>query len=97
MATKNYILKVLVPTPGVGEHVINVYDFKKLLEAMQTPEEEIQTRIRNAVEYQKQQMVELGFSDEEAEAKILALIESETQEPVEEVVEEEPAKEEEQK
>lgn len=93
MATKGYILRVLVPTPGVGQHDVSIKDFKELLEAMQTPEEEIMGRIRSAVEYQKQQMIELGFTEEEAEAKIQELIEREIngiEEEIEEEEEEEP-------
>jgi hypothetical protein len=93
MATKGYVLKVLVPTPGVGEHVSNIKDFKELLQAMQTPEDEIMERVRSAVEFQKQQMIDLGFSEEEAEDKIQELIEKEIngieEAPIEEPEEEE--------
>lgn len=77
MATKGYILRVLVPTPGVGQHDSNIKEFKELLEAMQTPEEEIMGRIKSAVQYQRNQMIELGFTEEEADAKIEELIEKE--------------------
>jgi hypothetical protein len=90
MATKGYILKVLMPSPE-GEYVTNVHDFKKMLLAMQTPEEEIDGRIRAAVQYQRGQIVALGFSEEEADAKIEELIKEEIDgvSPKEEVVAEE--------
>ena len=90
MITKGYILKVAMPRPDGAEYVTNIYEFKKFLEAMQTPEGEIIKRIRSAVQYQRRQMIELGFSEEEADAKIDELIEKEIDGIVLEEEEEEP-------
>lgn len=77
MITRGYILKVSMPRPDGAEYVTNIYEFKKFLEAMQTPKEEIIPKIRTAVQHQKNQMIELGFSEKEADAKIEKLIKKE--------------------
>ncbi len=77
MITKGYTLKVAMPRSDGAEYVTNIYEFKKFLKAMQTPEEEILPKIKAAVQHQKKQIMELGFSEEEADAKIDELIEKE--------------------
>jgi hypothetical protein len=77
MITKGYILKIAMPRPDGAEYVTNIHEFKKFLEAMQTPEEEIVPKIKAAVQYQKDQIVALGFTEREADAKIDELIEKE--------------------
>lgn len=92
MITKGYILKVAMPRPDGAEYVTNIHEFKKFLKVMQTPEEEILPKIKAAVQYQRRQMIELGFSEEEADAKIDELIEKEIDgiDSPEETEEEEP-------
>lgn len=70
-------LRILVSVPGKGKYETNVYEYKQLLETMQFSDEEIMEKIKSAVEYQRQQIIDLGFSEEEATAKINELIEKE--------------------
>ena len=70
-------LRILVSVPGKGKYETNVYEYKQLLETMQFSDEEIMEKIKKAVEYQRQQIIDLGFSEEEATAKINELIEKE--------------------
>ena len=70
-------LRILVSVPGKGKYETNVYEYKQLLETMQFSDEEIMEKIKSAVEYQRQQIIDLGFSEEEATAKIDELIEKE--------------------
>jgi hypothetical protein len=74
MITKGYILKVAMPRPDGAEYVTNIHEFKKFLQAMQVPEKEILLKIKAAVQYQRGQMIELGFTEEEADSKIDELI-----------------------
>jgi len=53
MITKGYTLKVAMPRSDGAEYVTNIYEFKKFLKAMQTPEEEILPKIKAAVQHQK--------------------------------------------
>lgn len=71
------VLRILVSVPGKGKYETNVYEYKQLLETMQFSDEEIMEKIKKAVEYQRQQIIDLGFSEEEATAKINELIKKE--------------------
>lgn len=83
MSVQNKILSVVVPNPETGaDFEMNMLSYKRFLLAAQTPEGEILNRMKQAVEPYKKKMMDLGFTEEEADARILSLIEEESSEPV---------------
>jgi hypothetical protein len=81
-----YFLKFPIPVMGVekGETFTNAYDYKRLLIAMKVPEEEIPKKMLEAVEYQRQDMMDHhGFTEEESTAKVEERMEIEVNTPPE--------------
>lgn len=75
MAIKGRILSVMIPNLQVGGYSeIGIDDYIKFLEAAQAPEEEIDERIRNALEPIKKQITDLGFTEEEADEHLESVI-----------------------
>lgn len=91
MALKGRILSLTdVDMATEGTYETDVYMFKRKFEVAGLDEDTIHNMILKQVEGQKQQFIDIGLTEEEADERIEELIEIESEPlPVETVVEEE--------